>query len=113
MLVLINFLSKISYALLYNKSSNLYKKILLEILFHSEIKKYIETNQEIIVTDKDIEGLLLKTQNKNNTELITNIIYEQISRLSCLNYNNLLKKKINWNAFIKYENEIIKITSND
>ena len=42
MLVLINFLSKISYALLYNKSSKLYKKILLETIFHPEIKKYIE-----------------------------------------------------------------------
>jgi hypothetical protein len=41
MLVLINFLSKISYALLYNKSSKLYKKILLETIFHPEIKKYI------------------------------------------------------------------------
>jgi hypothetical protein len=113
MLVLIDFLSKISYALLYNKSSKLYKKILLETIFHPEIKKYIETNQEIIITDKDIEGLLSKTLYKGNIELVTNIIFQQISNLSCLNYDKLVKRKINWDVFIKDENEIIKITKND
>jgi len=113
MLVLIDFLSKISYALLYNKSSKLYKKILLETLFHPELKKYIETNQEIIISDKDIEGLLSKTLYKGNIELVTNIIFQQISNLSCLNYDKLVKRKINWDAFIKDENEIIKITKND
>ncbi len=113
MLVLIDFLSKISYVLLYNKSSKLYKKILLETIFHPEIKKYIETNQEIIISDKDIEGLLSKTLDKDNTELISNIIFQQISNISCLNYDKLVKRKINWDAFIKDENEIIKITKND
>ena len=113
MLVLIDFLSKISYKLIYNNTTSmLYERLLIETIFHPEIKKYIDMDKEIIITDKDIEGMLSKTVDKDNTELVTTIITDMIEQITYFNYDNLikLKKKINWEALINDENEIIKST---